>query len=129
MSISINRKRNAEAGDDNLLEQVSLTVLFSHRLVSVEVRIRDLSRFACATCLDTHQEGDPDSRDDARDDIAVTDGEEEALDGGGLGSEEVVEGRDGGGECGKGDAFRHDGLGCKLLLMRKRCSRGSVMVV
>lgn len=111
MSISVNRKYNVEAGDDNLLEQMSLAVLVRHRLVSVEVRIRDLSRFACATRLDTHQEGDPDSRDDARDDIAVADGEEEALNCGGLGSEEVVEGRDGGGEGGEGDAFRHDGLG------------------
>ncbi|GAC95370.1 cytochrome b5 reductase [Pseudozyma hubeiensis SY62] len=64
--------------------------------VGVEVGVGDLSSFARAADLDTHEEGDPDGRDDARDYIAVSYGQEETLYGGGLGSEKVVERRDGG---------------------------------
>lgn len=92
-----------------LLEEVGLAVLFGHSPVGVEVRVGDLGSFARATDLDTHEEGDPDGRDDTRNYIAVAYGQEETLDSGGLGSEKVVECRDGGGESGECDAFRHDG--------------------
>lgn len=79
---------------------MSLSVLVRDGSVGVLIRIRDLSSSACATHLDTHQEGDPGGRDNTRDHIAIANRQEQALDRGGLGGEEVVKRRDGGGKCG-----------------------------
>lgn len=86
---------------------MSFTVLFGNSPLGVEVRVRNLSGLTCAANLDAHQEGDPDSGNDARHDISVSNGEKETLNSFGFGSEKVVESGDRGGERRQGDAFGH----------------------
>ena len=89
------------------VEEVGVPVLFCDGLFGVQIRIRNLGGLAGTADLDTHEEGHPDGGDDARNNVALPNGEEESLHRGRLRRQEVVERRNRRGERGQGDALRH----------------------